>query len=513
MPQRVVNAWLVAVGLAGLAAVGLWAFCGRDARAAARTGPRWKRVLLAAGLAMLAAFGWAPSPSEAREPAPAADTGDASDTVMALFRMQAQMAELARLTAARDVNGPAITAAADTIESLAAVLRKPGGMGGLTPKGQAEAARLLALAEQRVPAARALVPAGTTDLARSAQWQVVADAWRTAGPLAASGKSSTAQRKEADAKLKSASEALAALTQAGLLTAAEAGLLAVDAARLRTEIYRNPPTDMQVKCYDMAFMPPARTSLKRLQQQVLLLKTIAAAKKLAPAALDKVVVAIERDLAILADPKQTTHLTVAQKPRAEDLRKQVAPLVAQIKRRVLAARVGQTAGWAKVDEALTFGTRLGLISSTAQRDQFNVKLAAAGAALAALAGTGVVTEGESALIKGELDHVRGEVFRRPPTDTQVKCYKMMYIPPARRSFDRLKARLGLLKKLAESGRLNPTVLAKVLPTVRADVEMLSSEKELAKLGQARAEAEAVRKQIATVLSAIEKQLGAARPDK
>ena len=116
---------------------------------------------------------------------------------MALFRMRSQLANLSKLTAARDVNGPAINSTADTIDSLAAVLRTPGNVPRLTPKGQTEAARLLALAQTRVPAARALVPVGTTDLVKSAQWHVVVDAWRHAGPLAATGKSTSAERKQA----------------------------------------------------------------------------------------------------------------------------------------------------------------------------------------------------------------------------------------------------------------------------------------------------------------------------
>ena len=119
MPQRVLGAWLIVVGLAGLVAVCLWAILGRDVRAAARRGPRWKRLLLAAGLSVLGAFGWSQAAAEAGQPAAAAaetpprtEADDASEAVLALFRMRAQLEELARLTAARDVNGPAIVSAA-----------------------------------------------------------------------------------------------------------------------------------------------------------------------------------------------------------------------------------------------------------------------------------------------------------------------------------------------------------------------------------------------------------------
>ena len=105
-----------------------------------------------------------------------------------------------------------------------------------------------------------------------------------------------------------------------------------------------------------------------------------------------------------------------------------------------------------------------------------------------------------------MERVRRAVYRRPPTDARVTCYAMAFTAPARRSFMRLRARVAILKRLSESGRLNPAVLAKVLPTVRADVRTLSEDKELARLGQGRTEAEALRKQVEPILAAIEKQL-------
>ncbi len=55
MPHRILGVVGVLVGVAGLAAVAVVLLAGRDARQAARTGPRWKRGLLAGGLALL---GW-----------------------------------------------------------------------------------------------------------------------------------------------------------------------------------------------------------------------------------------------------------------------------------------------------------------------------------------------------------------------------------------------------------------------------------------------------------------------
>ena len=57
MPQRVVNAWIVVMGIAGLVLVVALVLFGADLRRASRTGPRWKRRLLTAALALLSAVG------------------------------------------------------------------------------------------------------------------------------------------------------------------------------------------------------------------------------------------------------------------------------------------------------------------------------------------------------------------------------------------------------------------------------------------------------------------------
>ena len=60
----------------------------------------------------------------------------------------------------------------------------------------------------------------------------------------------------------------ASLVAAGLLAPSEAERLIGELARLKTEIYRNPPTDLRDSCYLMPFLPPAIDSTTRLVRRL-----------------------------------------------------------------------------------------------------------------------------------------------------------------------------------------------------------------------------------------------------
>ena len=57
MPQRIMNLWTVLLGVAGLLLVAMLIVLGVDLVRASRSGPRWKRMLITASLAVLAAIG------------------------------------------------------------------------------------------------------------------------------------------------------------------------------------------------------------------------------------------------------------------------------------------------------------------------------------------------------------------------------------------------------------------------------------------------------------------------
>ena len=229
---------------------------GFDLRRAAKTGPGWKRKLVAAGLVLLGAVGITPGCS--------------------------QIGEVA--------GGIAVA--------------------GVDP-------------DAPIPADAALD--------ETEQWQAVLDAWKAVAPLAQTGKSTTIQREVVDKKLEAAKKCITKLTESRLLSEAESQLLVSEADRLRGEMYRNPPTDCQITCYDMAFIPPAQVSMERLAKRLPLLKQMATDGKVQSAVLAKVVGSVEADMATLASEEQLKFLPAEQHEQAAELRKSAKATVAEIK--------------------------------------------------------------------------------------------------------------------------------------------------------------------------------------
>lgn len=62
MPQRLVNAWTLLAAMVGLVLVGVLVIFGKDIHKSARTGPQWKRRMMAAALTLLAGVGLMQSP-------------------------------------------------------------------------------------------------------------------------------------------------------------------------------------------------------------------------------------------------------------------------------------------------------------------------------------------------------------------------------------------------------------------------------------------------------------------
>ena len=249
------------------------------------------------------------------------------DHVARLSRRLPLLAKLAGTTPVRpEVVLKVLTAADAQIEKLAdkpylATLSKPQRQKAQTVRQQAVT---------HVKAIRAAL-AAPRDLTRDATWQSLVAAWKKVAPLAAAG-TTRAQRKQADKNFAEIAKAATLLAAGGALSNAEAGLLKSESARMRAEMYRNPPIDATVKCYDMGYMPPARMSLERCTKRLVLLRQIAKRGKVQPAAVRMVLGSIEADLKILADEKQLKPLKDKQRAEAAKVREAVREQVKAIRK-------------------------------------------------------------------------------------------------------------------------------------------------------------------------------------
>lgn len=199
---------------------------------------------------------------------------------------------------------------------------------------KAEAEAVVREARELVERIRDTLTGSTGALENQRQWKFVVNAWQAVTPVAMSGKSRTAERKAIDARLDQAKQGIRELTAAGLLSEAEAQLLVSEAKRLRSQMYRNPPTDMDpsISCYDMALIVPAQQSLERLNQRLPLLQELAADGKVQPAALRKVIGSVEADIQLLSNEEELKQLAPEQRQRADELREGTESAVAEIKR-------------------------------------------------------------------------------------------------------------------------------------------------------------------------------------
>jgi hypothetical protein len=338
------------------------------------------------------------------------------------------------------------------------------------------------------------------DLKESADWMVIEDAWTFGTPLAKSGQSTTKQREESDGKFKAAEEAAKRLVAVGLITAAEAGLLAREAGCLRMEIYREPPTGTNgssLPCYGPVPAwgnTAADVSAGGLAARLPLLEKLAASGKVNPAVAEKVLGTIETKFAVLSDEKELARLENDQK-RAEAAKTRDAVKAQMEKVKALVAgRLDDSADWKVVTEAWDFGTPLAKSgqSTMKQRKESDEKFKAAEEAVKRLVAAGLITAAEAELLASEAACFKTEIYRDPPTDSMAKCYDRMEILPVTSSLARVNLRLMLLQNITAGGKVNKAVVEKVLGAMEADLAILSDEKELARLRSDAAKAEALK---------------------
>jgi len=172
--------------------------------------------------------------------------------------------------------------------------------------------------------------ARTIALEDSEDWKTVAGAWDYGMPLAASGRSTKAQREEAARRFQAARDAARRLAGAGLLSSAEAGLLGAECDKVMADILLRPPTDTTLTCY-MQDVATAESVSGRLARRLPLIRKLAGSGKVHEAALRKILEAVDADVAVLYDERELRWLREEDRAKAVKHRDEVKVQAAKLR--------------------------------------------------------------------------------------------------------------------------------------------------------------------------------------
>jgi hypothetical protein len=348
VPQRAVSTLLVVVGF--VLALALMVVGANLVRAAAR-GPRWKRRLLGAGLGVLGALGLVstdsskaaaqpqpatPGPIEplvtcykpASMEAPPAPTTPA-EVKQALERLNAQLASLQKLMGEAKLDPEVVKKTLASAEADLAILESGSGIKALeTDVDKQAATRACRAAHSAIDFVRLRLVTPTA-LAETIQWKRVLAVWKEAETVAKEASIDINVQQRILEDLSRGQQDVSALQYVGLLSPTEAKFLQDGLSGLGMPVYQKatvgkllPETPGPMStCYDvMALAPAAQLSLQHLQSRLPLLEKLAVDEKLHPAAVEKILEAVEADLKTLsvnaADLKTDEDKQAAEKAKA-----------------------------------------------------------------------------------------------------------------------------------------------------------------------------------------------------
>lgn len=628
MPQRAMG---LLAGVAGLLILAGLALLGRDILRARKSGPKWARPLIAAGLVLLAALGLstaadkpaasAPAAtSTAKDPllssaewkviqdawqtaGPLAKSGKSTETQRKVADEKLTAAEKAadKLVAAKllspaeaallqaEANNirmamnsipplsedgqvplcytPAFPPAKYTLDRLAArlplleqlvadkkvapavlgmvlkqtrddlaMLAAPENIRSLGTEQNQEKARQTAKAVSaaldklaRTPASRPTTATAPADkLTTSADWKVITAAWDLL--MAVSPQTTQAQWQAVDEAIKKADESADKLAAAGLLSAAEAKMLQLEAQSTRQDRYVS--IRIAMTCYDTSGPAPAKSSFNRLEARLPLLEQMAKSGVVHAPALQLVIEALRNDINTLGDDAELGKITDDwTKARARQLQKQAGELLAQIERPARPAsrpttatapadKLSDSKEWQTVIDAWNFAGPLAQTgkSTNPQRKDAQTKLDAAVAAANLLAKQGLLAPAEAKLLEADAKEITRVMLLNPPVplqgDPMVLCYEAMALPlPAAASLQRLQLRLPLLEELVKNKDVHPQAMTLVLETVQKDIAVLEDKEQTARLAddKQREHAQEIRAAAQELLKALQPPAPASQP--
>jgi cob(I)alamin adenosyltransferase len=379
MPQRAVN---LVLALAGVAAVALLYVIGADLARAAQRGPRWKRCLLSAGLALLAAVGISATgcsaggnaPAAAPEAGTAAAAADAAKdaprvspaatTEYARTRireLEKRLAHLEKMEAGADeVNPLWIDALATSTQVDVRFMNKNEFLSQVSDadlpharaaidRAAAVLKRLEAMWARPYQAPESPRPASPESLAgkrleETDAWKNLTALWAFGGEIAAGRRGpfpfNTRQQEQLLADLQIVRKNVAAMENAGLFSAAEAGLLGLNLDAMITRIQQFRPEELRMAtCYQPVRMVSPNESVERLAARLPLLEKLAASKTLHREVVEKVLVSIETDILTLSKEESLKEFAKAEeRQKAEKTRDAAKAAAKRIRERIVPQR-------------------------------------------------------------------------------------------------------------------------------------------------------------------------------
>lgn len=163
-------------------------------------------------------------------------------------------------------------------------------------------------------------------------WKRLVDAWREAGAIGGSGKTTTPQRDNVKAQLEGALRDARGLVDSGVISGPEFDLLGKEAERLIAGVYALPPNDPLVPlCYSPAFILPAQKSMEQIAARLALLRQLADSGNIHPAVLRKLLPPMEADLTVLQNETDLKALPPADRENAARLAADTEPILRELK--------------------------------------------------------------------------------------------------------------------------------------------------------------------------------------
>lgn len=295
---------------AGALLVALLLVAGVDIQRAAKSGPRWRRRLVAAGIMLLSALGVTACDPNPQVTCYVTVVGGSTSQGLNAAQLRNRAGNLYDAAIRNDLRADSLAVVSANINAEMDSL--------IAAASDTERAALkpdLALTLWFLDEARAMaVVSGKSLLEQDQRWSRLTFLMQEAR-LAGSGRMgpypfdrATQERLQRD--LVAGDETLTALERDGLLHAAEKALLAQELQHLYALVSEKRPVEMQMAtCYEPMMYLPGRDGLARLTARIDWLEKAAAAQTLHPEALRAALATIESDCALLADANGRGQMT------------------------------------------------------------------------------------------------------------------------------------------------------------------------------------------------------------